>query len=216
MDVLKVENIDLVISDVMMPEMDGIEFCQAVKTCVDTCDIPVILLTAKNQQSDRIEAYDSGANAFISKPFNLSVLHSRISNLLKAREQMNRNFKKQFVFEAKELEYTSMDEDFLKQAFACIHEHLDDADYSQNDFVRDMAVSRSTAFRKLKSLTGLTYTDFVKNVRLKAACKIMEEKKNVRISELAYAVGFNDPKYFSMCFKKEFGMNPSEYISSCP
>lgn len=209
---LKENNVDLVISDVMMPEMDGIEFCKIIKNDADTCDIPVILLTAKNQQNDRIEAYDSGANAFISKPFNLSVLHSRINNLLKTREQMNHNFKKQFVFEAKELEYTSMDEDFLQRAFACINAHLDDADYSQNDFVNDMAVSRSTAFRKLKSLTGMTYTDFVKNVRLKAACRMMEEKKNIRISELAYAVGFSDPKYFSVCFKKEFGMKPSEYM----
>lgn len=212
LDVLKENSIDLIISDIMMPEMDGIEFCKIIKSDMETCDIPVILLTAKNQQRDQIEAYDSGANAFISKPFNLSVLHARISNLLKAREQMNRDFKKQFVFEAKKLEYTSMDEEFLQKAFACINEHLDDADYSQNDFVNDMAVSRSTAFRKLKSLTGMTYTDFVKNVRLKAACRIMEEKKNIRISELAYAVGFSDPKYFSVCFKKEFGVNPSEYI----
>ena len=211
LEVLKGNSIDLIISDVMMPEMDGVEFCKIIKGEMETCDIPVILLTAKNGQADRVEAYDSGANAFISKPFNLSVLHARICNLLKAREQMNRDFKKQFVFEAKELEYTSMDEEFLQRAFACIHEHLDDPDYNQSDFVRDLAVSRSTAFRKLKSLTGLSYTDFVKNVRLKAACRIMEEKKNMRISELAYAVGFSDPKYFSTCFKKEFGMNPSEY-----
>lgn len=213
LEVLKENDIDLIISDIMMPEMDGIEFCKTIKGDVEACDIPVILLTAKNQQKDQIEAYDSGANAFISKPFNLSVLYSRINNLLKAREQKNRDFKKQFVFEAKELNYTSIDEDFLERAFSCINQHLDDSDYSQNDFIRDMAVSRTTSFRKLKSLTGLTYTDFVKNVRLKAACRIMEEKKNVRVSELAYAVGFNDPKYFSACFKKEFGMTPKEYFT---
>lgn len=212
LEVLKQNDIDLVISDIMMPEMDGIEFCKTIKGDMETCDIPVILLTARNQQKDQIEAYDSDANAFISKPFNLSVLHSRINNLLKARERVNRDFKKQFVFEAKELEYTSMDEEFLQKAFACIHEHLGDTEYNQNDFANDMSISRTTAFRKLKSLTGLTYTDFVKNVRLKAACKVMEEKKTVRISELAYAVGFSDPKYFSACFKKEFGMTPTEYI----
>ena len=149
LDVLKENSIDLIISDIMMPEMDGIEFCKIIKSDMETCDIPVILLTAKNQQRDQIEAYDSGANAFISKPFNLSVLHARISNLLKAREQMNRDFKKQFVFEAKKLEYTSMDEEFLQKAFACINEHLDDADYSQNDFVNDMAVSRRQSPRGL-------------------------------------------------------------------
>ena len=212
LEVLKGQSIDLIISDIMMPEMDGIALCKAVKDNMETCDIPVLLLTAKNQQQDQIEAFNSGASAFISKPFNMSLLAARISNLLKARERTNRKFKKQFVFEAKELEYTSMDEAFIEKAFDCIQRHLDDTDYSQNDFINDMGVSRSTAFRKLKSLTGLTYTDFVKNVRLKAACRIMEEKKNIRISELAYAVGFSDPKYFSLCFKKEFGIVPTEYV----
>lgn len=204
--------VDLVVSDVMMPEMNGIDFCKYVKSNFDTCHIPVILLTAKNREEDRVEAYDSGADAFISKPFNLSVLHARINNLLKARERANRDFKKQLVFEAKELNYTSIDEDFLQRAIDCVHRHLDDSEFDQPQFVDEMGTSKSTLFRKLKSLTGLSYSSFIRNIRLKAACQIMEEKKHIRISELAYAVGFNDPKYFSACFKREFGMQPSEYL----
>ncbi|WP_455585558.1 hybrid sensor histidine kinase/response regulator transcription factor [Bacteroides sp.] len=212
LDVVREEDIDLVVSDIMMPVMDGIEFCKEVKNNFETCHIPILLLTAKNSEADRANAYESGADSFLNKPFNLTVLHARINNLLKARERMNRDFKKQLVFEAKELNYTSIDEEFLQKAIDCVHSHLDDPEYDQAQFVEDMGTSRSTLFRKMKSLTGLSYVSFIRNVRLKAACQIMEEKKNVRISELAYAVGFNDPRYFSTCFKKEFGMQPREYF----
>ena len=158
------------------------------------------------------EAYESGADGFISKPFNLSVLHARISNLLRSRERMGKDFKKQLVFEAKELNYTSVDEDFLQRAIDCVHRHLDDPDFDQAKLLEEMYMAKSTFFRKLKSLTGLTYVSFIRNIRMKAACRIMEEKKNIRISELAYAVGYNDPRYFSNSFKKEFGMQPSEYM----
>lgn len=211
LDVLSKEDIDLVVSDIMMPVMDGVEFCKIIKNEFEYSHIPVLLLTAKTGEMDRINAYDSGADSYLTKPFNLSILHARIKNLLKARERINRDFKKQLVFEAKELNYTSIDEEFLQKAIECVHENLSDPSYDQTQFVKDMGTSRSTLFRKMKSLTGLSYVSFIRNVRLKAACHIMEEKKNIRVSELAYAVGFNDPRYFSTCFKKEFGMLPREY-----
>lgn len=210
--VLDNEDIDLIVSDVMMPVMDGIEFCKYVKNKLELCHIPVILLTAKNKEEDRAEAYEVGADAFISKPFNLAVLHARIRNLLKYKERKAHDFKKQLVFEIKELDYTSMDEDFMQRAIDCVNRHLEDYDFDQTQFVEEMNTSKSTLYKKLKSLTGLNTSAFIRNIRLKAACRIMEEKGNVRISELAYAVGFNDPKYFSSCFKKEFGMLPSEYM----
>ena len=210
-DVVEQEEIDLIVSDVMMPEMDGIEFCQYIKNKFETSHIPVVLLTAKNKEEDRVEAYESGADGFISKPFNLSVLHARISNLLRSRERMGKDFKKQLVFEAKELNYTSVDEDFLQRAIDCVHRHLDDPDFDQAKLLEEMYMAKSTFFRKLKSLTGLTYVSFIRNIRMKAACRIMEEKKNIRISELAYAVGYNDPRYFSKCFKAQVGMTPTEY-----
>lgn len=206
------EEIDLIVSDVMMPQMNGIEFCQYIKNNIDTSHIPVILLTAKNKEEDRVEAYESGADGFISKPFNLNVLHARIGNLLRSRRRVIKDFKKQLVFEAKNLNYTTLDEEFLQHAIDCINRHLDDAEYDQTQFLEDMHTTKSTCFRKLKSLTGLTYVSFIRNIRMKAACRIMEEKKNVRISDLAYAVGYNDARYFSSSFKKEFGILPSEYM----
>lgn len=210
---MQTEEIDLVVSDIMMPEMDGIAFCKAVKSDLQTCHIPVILLTAKTSEQDRVEAYDAGAEGFITKPFNLSVLHAKISNLLKAKERGMRDFKRQLVFKAKELNYTSLDEDFLKRTVDIIHAHLDDPDLDQQTFLDALGLSKSTFYRKIKSLTGLSISTFIRNIRLKAACQLMEEKRGgLRISELAYAVGFNDPKYFSVCFKKEFGMQPTEYM----
>lgn len=211
--ILENEDIDLIVSDVMMPEMDGIEFCKYVKGNLEISHIPVILLTAKNKEEDRAEAYEVGADAFIAKPFNLAVLHARIRNLLKYKERMARDFKNQLVFEITDLNYTSLDEDFIQRAINCVNSHLADATFDQTRFAEEMLTSKSTLYKKLKSLTGLNTSGFIRNVRLKAACRIMEEKgNNLRVSELAYAVGFSDPKYFSACFKKEFGLLPTEYI----
>ena len=211
--VLENEDVDLIVSDIMMPEMDGIEFCKYVKGHLEISHIPVILLTAKNKEEDRAEAYEIGADAFISKPFNLTVLHARIRNLLKYKARMAHDFKNQIVFEVKDLNYTSLDEDFIQRAINCVHNHLEAPNFDQAQLADEMLTSQSTLYKKLKSLAGLNTSSFIRNVRLKAACRIMEEKGiNIRVSELAYAVGFNDPKYFSSCFKKEFGMLPSEYI----
>jgi signal transduction histidine kinase/ligand-binding sensor domain-containing protein/CheY-like chemotaxis protein len=210
--VIENENVELIISDIMMPEMDGIELCKYIKNTIEFSHIPIILLTAKNKEEDKAEAYESGADAFISKPFSLSVLYARIKNLLKAKERAAGDFKNQSLFEIKDLNYTSIDQKFLQKAIDCVYRHLDDVDFDQSQFVEEMDTSKSTLYNKLKSLTGLNTSAFIRNIRLKAACKIMEETHNIRISELAYLVGFNDPKYFSACFKKEFNMLPSEYM----
>lgn len=210
--VLEQEDIDLIVTDVMMPVMDGIELCKLVKSKLEWSHIPVILLTAKNQEEDRAEAYEVGADAFISKPFSLAVLHARIRNLLKAKERKAGDFKKQLVFEMQEMEYTTIDEEFIRNAIECVNRHLEDSEFDQTRFVDEMGTSRSTLYKKLKTLTGLNPSAFIRNIRLKAACRLMEEKGGaVRISDVSYAVGFNDPKYFSSCFRKEFGILPTEY-----
>lgn len=208
---LAAEEIDLVISDVVMPDMDGYALTKAIKQSVEMCHVPVILLTARRNADDQDLGYEAGADAYLTKPFNLSALHARIKRLLQARARTVDDFQKQFVFELKELHYTGVDEKFLQDAVACVDRHLGDAAFDISGFVAEMAVSRATLHKKLKSLTGLNTTGFVRNIRLKAACRMMEENPSIRISELAYLVGFNDPKYFSLCFKKEFGMQPSEY-----
>ncbi|MEA5126854.1 MAG: two-component regulator propeller domain-containing protein [Proteiniphilum sp.] len=210
--ILEHEKADIIVSDIMMPEMDGVELCKSLKNNIEYSHIPIILLTAKTDEKDRADAYESGADAFISKPFNLNVLHARIKNLLKSRERIARDFKNQLVFELKDLEFTNLDEEFIQKAVDCVNRHLDHSDFDQQQFSEEMNVSKSTLYNKLKTLTGLNTSAFITNIRLKAACRIMDQNRNIRISDLAYAVGFNDPKYFSSCFKKEFNMRPSEYI----
>lgn len=210
--IINEQEINLVVSDIMMPEMDGNEFCKYVKNNLEISHIPIILLTAKESEADKVESYESGADSYINKPFNLAVLKANIKSLIRSREKLAHSFSKQFAPEVKNLNYTSVDEKFLQKAIDCVYSHLDDFNFDQQVFTEEMGSSKSTLYKKLKSLTGLNTSAFISNIRLKAACKIIQEKKRLRISELAYAVGFNDPKYFSSCFKKQFGLNPTEYL----
>ena len=204
--------VDLVVSDIMMPGMDGIELCAKIKETFEYCHIPVILLTAKNTDDSRIEGYDSGADGYVTKPFNFKLLHAQIVNQLRKLERKGSHFRNQLVFEIEALEYTSMDEDFMRRAMACVNAHIDDGEFSQADFTREMNTSRTVLTEKLKSLTGLTPTAFMVDIRLRAAYRLLEQQRHMRIADLAYAVGFNDPKYFSTCFRKKFGISPKEFI----
>ena len=211
---LEDKNIDIIVSDVMMPGMDGFELCKKVKEKFETKHIPVILLTAKTSDIDRIEGYEAGADGYICKPLNIPVLLAKIDNLLKKSGSHNGNSRKQLVFEAKHVDYTSQDEEFLKKAVECVNAHLSDVDFDTMTFVKEMQMSRSTLNEKLKQLTDMTPLAFISSIRLQAAFRLLEEKKKIRVSELAYAVGFNDPKYFSQCFKKKFGFLPKEYTTN--
>lgn len=214
--VLKNTNIDLIVSDIMMPEMDGIEFCKKVKSIAEYSHIPIILLTAKNQEEDRAEAYNSGANGFISKPFNLQVLYSKIASLLLYEEKIAQEFKQMYALKLKNVDFSSMDEEFMDQAINCIYHNIGNSDFDSQQFADALGVSKSTLFKKLKSYTGLNPSSIIREIRLKTACQIIEDKKNIRISDLAYAVGFNNPKYFSTCFKDKYGVVPSEYNKNTP
>ncbi|MDE7376384.1 MAG: response regulator [Muribaculaceae bacterium] len=207
-------DIDIVITDVMMPRMDGLELTRRLKQDINTSHIPVIVLTAKNQTEDRAEAYECGADAYLSKPFNLTVLLARIRNLLKWRSSRAQDFKNQLVVEIKDMDYDSIDETFITRAIEIVEKHLDDAEFEVPQLAKEIGVGKTTLFNKLKSLTGMNPTSFIRNVRLKASCKIMNENPGIRISDLAYMVGFSDPKYFSICFKREFGMTPTAYVDN--
>ena len=211
--VLSQKPVDLVVSDIMMPGMDGIELCRRIKDTFEYCHIPVILLTAKSADEDRIEGYDSGADGYVTKPFNLQLLYAQIANQLRKLELRGSRFRSQPVFEVGTLEYTSMDEKFMRRAIACVNAHLDDCEFALADFSREMNMSRTVLTEKLKSLTGLTPSAFVIDIRLRAAYHLLEEQQRIRIADLAYAAGFNDPKYFSTCFKKKFGVSPKELIA---
>jgi signal transduction histidine kinase/ligand-binding sensor domain-containing protein/DNA-binding response OmpR family regulator len=203
--------IDLIISDVMMPEMNGLTFCKIIKNDVNTSHINVLMLTAKNTAEDRIECYNAGADAFIAKPFEVGVLNARVKNLIGKRRQKVESFQHGQEINISSMEYNSIDEIFLKQAVEVVENKLADERFDFDQFADDMATSKSTLHRKLKSLTGLSPGEFIRNIRMKHSLQML--RNNIgNISEIAYSVGFSDPKYFSRCFKNEFGHTPKEWI----
>ena len=215
-EVIEKSEIDLIISDVMMPVMDGYELVKYVKNSVDYSHLPVILLTAKAQESDKMDALKVGADEYMTKPFKMKELQLRIDNLIANRQRISREFKQQSIEEVKVKNVTmpSPDNEFLDKAMACVHNHLDDADYDRESFASDMGMSASSLYNKLRAVTGMNATSFIRDMRMKEACRLVKSTPGIRVSDLAYSVGFKDPKYFSTIFKKEFGMQPSEYIES--
>ena len=207
---VKSSDIDVIISDVMMPEMDGIELCKTLKGNLETSHISVILLTAKNSINDRIECYNAGADAYISKPFEMGVLNARISNFITHKKSKQEEFKSNVELNISSLENHSMDEQFLTNAIEIIEKYLSEVDFDINTFAEELNLSKSSLYRKIKTITGLSPIEFIRNIKLKHA-SVMLKNSTTSISEVAYAVGFSDPKYFSSCFKSEFNITPSEF-----
>ena len=195
---------DLVVSDVMMPVMDGLDFCKALKGQFSTSHIPVILLTAKSLEEQRAEGYDSGADAYISKPFSEKVLLSRIGNLLKSRILL-----KEHYLETGESASRPQENDFLSRFRAKVQEHISDDNLSVEQIGSEIGLSRVQLYRKVKALTGYSPVELVRITRLKAAAEMLKTTDKT-ISEIAYAVGFGTPSYFSKCFKELFGRQPGE------
>ncbi len=214
LQVVRSTDLDLIISDVMMPEMNGYELTEAVKSDQDYSHLPIILLTAKIQDTDREEALKVGADDYIAKPFRLSDLQLRIDNIIANRQRIQREFKQQTIAETKQKvqETPSPDNEFLKRAIQCLNDHLDDADFDRDAFAREMGASQSTLYNKLRATTGMNVSSFIRHIRMKAIDDIIRQQPDLRVSDLAYKVGFKDPKYFATTFKKEFGMQPKEYI----
>lgn len=210
---LRENEINLIVSDVMMPEMDGIELCIEVKKNIETSHIPIILLTARTQVQDRIACYKADANAYIAKPFDLSLLEARIDNLLNMRVEKNNQYKKELHINLQDLDYNSLDQEYLNKAIETVELHLGDFDFTPEILIKEMNTTKSTLYRKLKSLTGLSTSEFIKNIRLKHACEMLQKDAG-NISDIAYNIGFNDPKYFSTCFRAEFGVSPREYVKT--
>lgn len=206
------EELDIVISDVMMPIMDGIELTQKIKDSDDYAQLPVIMLTARTLDEDRNEAYSIGADEYITKPFKLEDLQLRIDNIIANRERIRKKFCKQTYFKVSDQHYSSPDEIFIQKAVVCIQNHIKDADYDRGTFASDMCMSSSSLYNKIRALTGQNVTGFINSIRLKEACRIVRENPYMQVTELSMLVGFNTPKYFSKCFKKEFGILPKDFI----
>ena len=201
---------DLVVSDIMMPEMDGIAMAKRIKSDPRTSHIPVILLTARADEEQQLEGYETGANDYITKPFNFELLLARVRNLVAQRKAIHKLFQKHADIPTSTISINSLDEQFLKQAVSIVEQHLSDAGFSVEDLSKALHLSRVTLYKKLLSLTGKAPLDFIRHIRLKRASDLLA-KSQLTVAEIAYEVGFNNPKYFAKYFKKEFGLQPSAY-----
>ena len=213
-DMIFTNNVDLVISDVMMDEMDGLTLCKKIKQNVNTNHLPVILLTAKGKAEEQVEGIEHGADAYIIKPFNTEVLRSTISNLLNNRRMLKNKYSgaQEQKEKVKELSVKSSDEALMEKIMDIINKYMSEPTLNVEMLAHEVGLSRVHLHRKLKELTNLSTRDFIKNIRMQQAAKLLKEKK-LSISEVAYAVGFNNLSHFSSTFKEIFGMSPKEYTS---
>jgi signal transduction histidine kinase/ligand-binding sensor domain-containing protein/CheY-like chemotaxis protein len=210
---IKQLNPDLVVSDIMMPLMDGVELARKIKSETLTAHIPVILLTAMGSEEKQLEGLKVGVNDYITKPFTFEILASRIRNLLAQQKLLQKRFQRQIEVNPAEVTVTSVDEKFLKQALEIVEKHIDDPDFSVEDLSKAMFMNRVTLYRKILSITGKTPIEFIRSIRLKRAAQLLQ-RSGKTVAEVAYEVGFNNPKHFTKFFKEEFKVTPSQYVAS--
>ena len=213
LNIIHHRDLDIVITDVMMPLVDGIQLTRTIKESPDYCQLPVVMLTAKTSEEDQAAGFKTGADAYITKPFQLATLQLRIDNIIQNRERIRSKFTRQPDFRVEEQHYSSPDELFLQRCIDTVNRHLTDGDFDREQFAAEMCISSSTLYNKLRALTGQNVTGFINSIRLKEACRMLRQQPDIRINELSEAVGFNTPKYFTKCFKREFGMLPKEFLA---
>jgi DNA-binding response OmpR family regulator/two-component sensor histidine kinase len=210
--VLAVEkNPDIIITDVMMPLMNGKELCKIIKSNIKTSHIPVVMITALGGVEDKVEGLDVGADAYVEKPFSIEVLKATINNLLRTRRALGSIAGKENI---KKANYTSPDEEFLSTAVELIKENITERDFTIDVLCTKLGFSRSNLFRKLKGLTGMTPSDLIIKIKLNHAVELFKSNQNMRIADIAYESGFHDPKYFSTVFKKFYGKTPKQFMKS--
>lgn len=201
---------DLIIADLMMPRMDGVELCRRLKTDERTSHIPVIMLTAKATVESRIEGLETGADAYMTKPFNMQELQTRIRSLIEQRKKLRERFSRETDIGPSDIAVTSVDEKFLNKAIRIIEDNLGDCDFDVTAMTQEIGMSRMQLFRKLKALTNQTPSEFIRTIRLKRAAQLLQ-KKFGNVAEITYEVGFNNLSYFAKCFRELYGVSPSEY-----
>ncbi len=203
---------DVIISDILMPGIDGYEFCKRIKKDERTSHIPLLLLTALHSKEHEIEGLSCGADDYITKPFDIAILQTKIENMLQVRRALKEKYTSQIVLKPSDLTISSPDERFLKKAIEVVENNIANADLDIEQFASEVGVSRMQLYRKFDALTNMTVKEFVRSIRLKRASQLLLEKK-MNITEIAYAVGFKDLSHFRKCFHREFGMSASEYVS---
>ena len=207
--------ISLIVSDVMMPGMDGIEFCGRVKSSLETSHIPLILLTAKTSHAHQIEGYESGADDYVTKPFQLDLLVLKIQNLLKTRRKLQNQLAQDLMFEPSRVSLSSPDEKFFEEAILIVEKYMDDGEFGVQVLVKELGLSRTLVFEKFKGLIGKTPNEFIQMIRMKRAAQLIQDG-NLKINEVAFMVGFSDPKYFSKSFQKFYKVLPSKFKDNFP
>lgn len=206
---------DLIISDIIMPQMDGIEFCKKIKNDEQTSHIAVVLLTARSSQENKMEGLETGADDYLIKPFYAQELKLRLRNILTTRQKLREKFGKNLNIEPNSIEITSVDQKFLSRAISIIEENMEDENFSVEKFSKLVGMSRVSLYNKLKSLTNHPVQEFIFAIRLKRAAQLLKES-GMTVTEIAYSVGFKDPSHFSKLFKKQFGVSPKAYCNEKP
>ena len=206
---------DIIISDIMMPVMDGIELCRRLKEDVHTCHIPVVLLTAKDSLEDKTEGYTVGADSYITKPFSGNLLRSRVSNLLEARKKITQLFSSSIVSKQSMVQdsISKLDNEFIDKLTRIIEENLEIEQLNIAQIAEQMNMSHSSLYRKIKTLTGLSANEFIRKIRMRNAERLLLSCK-YSIAEIIYKVGISTPAYFRQCFKDEFGVTPTDYMKN--
>jgi len=203
---------DIIISDVMMPVMSGTILCNTLKTDNRTSHIPIILLTARSQTANTLEGLETGADDYITKPFNISIVEVKVWNLLEQRRVMRERYKKEITLQPRNLAITSPDEVFLSKVMAYIEANIAEPGLNVEDLAKEVYMSRTTLYRKIKALTNQTTVEFIRTVRLKRAAQLLNGS-NYSVSEIAYMTGFTDIDYFRKCFKEQYKKTPTEYLN---
>ena len=211
LEMLEHSHPDLLITDMMMPVMDGLTLIKRVRANKAFINMPILVLTAKHGDEAREEAYQAGSDAYITKPFNTSLLLTRVQNLLQHRQDTDRVITEQLFGGIKDTKISNSEREFLDKSIGIVHKHIADPELDLQKFADEMGTSKSTLYKKLHALTGLGTSAFINAIRMRSAAELLQKNPNARISAVAYAVGFNDPKYFSSIFKKHFGVLPSDY-----
>ncbi|WP_298737487.1 hybrid sensor histidine kinase/response regulator transcription factor [uncultured Chitinophaga sp.] len=210
LELVEAHSVDLVISDIMMPEMDGLELCHHVKTNIDYSHIPFILLTARGNSESELKGIEAGADAYIMKPFKWKHIAAVTKNLIASREKLRQKFSEQPNSDVSVLATNSRDKAFMEKVVSIIEARIIDSQLSVEELSRDMAMSRSNLHKKLKSLSGYVPNELIKLVRLKHAAKLLQTAEHT-VTEIAYMTGFSAPSYFSKCFQQQFKVTPREY-----
>ena len=214
---------DIIISDIMMPVKNGIELCKTLKTNILTSHIPIILLTAKNSIDDKTEGYQAGADSYLTKPFSATLLYTRIENLLEKKRSMKAFFTKTNASEGHKdhsrkreafiESLNTIDAEFMQKVDTIVNEQMANPEFSVTALSQQLAMSTSTLYRKIKALTGITSTDYIRKIKMQNAARLLQSGRYT-VSEVSFKVGINSDKYFRQCFKDEYGVTPAEYVKT--